>query len=230
MASSATYSFNPAAADLIINAFGRIQIRRPALTAEMLSDAAMESNLLLTEWASKQPLLWKSETQDLGVITQGVATYTPAARTVAVLVAYIRSGTGTGQVDRVIGPLSTVEYQAMPTKTAQGTPSSFWFNRQIAPTISLWPTPDNGGPYNLILQTVSQVQDVSIASGTTLDAPYRFYDAFTAGLAHRLARIYAPKLEAQRKADAIEAWSVAAGNDVESVNLYLAPALSSYYR
>lgn len=230
MTSTGTYAFQPNTSDLVVNAFARIQIRRPALTAEMLADAGMEANLLLTEWASKQPLLWKSETQDLGVLVQGTATYTPAARTVDVLVAIIRTGSGTSQVDRTIGPLSTTEYQSMPTKTQQGTPTSFWFNKQISPTITLWPTPDNGGPYNLIVQTVSQVQDASIKGGITMDTPYRFYDAFVAGLAHRLARIYAPSLEGVRKQDAMDAWSVAAGNDVESVPLYIYPGLSSYYR
>lgn len=230
MPSTGTYTFSPDSSDIVINAYSRIQIRRAALTADHLQDASMEANLLLTEWASKQPLLWKSETQNLGVLVQGTATYTPAARTVDILLAYIRTGTGSSQVDRTIGPLSTTEYQSIPTKALQGTPSSFWFNRQISPSIVLWPVPDSGGPYTLILQTVSQVQDMSIVGGTTLDTPYRFYDAFIAGLAHRLARIYAPKLEQQRKLDAKEAWDNAAGNDVESVPMYIYPGLSSYFR
>lgn len=230
MTSTGTYAFNPDGGDIIVNAFSRLQIRRAALTADHMQDAALESNLLLTEWASKQPLLWKSETQNLGVLVQGTATYAPAARTVDVLIAYIRTGTGSSQIDRTIGPLSTVEYQSMPTKTQQGTPTSFWFNRQISPTITLWPTPDNGGPYTLIVQTVSQVQDMAVIGGTTLDTPYRFYDAFVAGLAYRLARIYAPKLEQIRKQDAMDAWNNAANNDVESVPVYMIPGLSPYYR
>lgn len=230
MTSSGTYAFAPATSDFVINAYARLQIRRTALTTDHLVDAAMEANLLLTEWASKQPLLWKSETQDLGTLVQGTATYTPAARTVNVLTAILRTGSGASQVDQVLGPLSTTEYQSMPTKTQQGTPTSYWFNRQIAPTMTLWPVPDNGGPYKLILQTVSQVQDASIVNGITVDAPYRFFDAFSAGLAHRLARMYAPALEAARKADAMEAWQTAAGNDVESVAMYIYPGLSSYFR
>lgn len=230
MTSTGTYSFAPNTSDLVVNAYGRLQIRRAALTVDHLTDAATEANLMLTEWASKQPLLWKSETQSLGTLVQGTATYTPAARTVNILIAYIRTGTGSNQIDRVIGPLSTTEYQSMPTKTQQGVPTSFWFDRLISPTITLWPTPDSGGPYTLIVQTVSQVQDASIVGGVTLDTPYRFYDAFVAGLAHRLARIWAPSLEQARKQDAMEAWANASGNDVEDVPLYLIPGLSSYYR
>lgn len=231
MTTTGTYNFNAPASDLVLEAFARLQIRRTAIGQEHLADAALSANLLLTEWASKQPLLWKSVTQDLGVLTQGVAQYTPNPNTVAVLIAYIRTGAGTSnQIDRVIGPLSTVEYQSMPAKTEQGAPTSFWFNRQIAPQILLWPTPDNGGPYNLIVQTVSQVQDVALGNAATLDVPYRYLDAFAAGLAHRLAQKYAQPLEAQRKADAMEAWNNAFGNDVESVPFYVLPQMGGYFR
>ena len=230
MTTTGTYAYSPAISDLVVNAYGRLQIRRAALTVDHLTDAATEANLLLTEWASKQPLLWKSETQNLGTLVSGTATYTPAARTVDILIAYIRTGSGTSQVDRVIGPLSTVEYQSMPTKTQTGVPTSFWFDRLISPTIYLWPTPDTGGPYTLIIQTVIQVQDAAITAGVTPDMPYRFFDAFVAGLAHRLSRIWAPSLEQARKMDAMEAWANAAGNDVESVPLYLIPGLNSYFQ
>lgn len=230
MTSSGTYAFSPAAADLVINAFGRIGIRRAAITVDQLIDAAMESNLLLTQWGSIQPLLWRSETQLISSIVQGTATYSPFPRTVSVLLASIRTGTGSSQVDRVIGPLSTTDYASLSNKTTQGPPTSFWFNRQIAPSITLWPVPDASSTYTLVLQTVSQVQDVALANGQTLDTPYRFLDAFTAGLSHRLARLYAPAMEQARKADAMDAWQIASGNDVEDVPLVLAANIGSYFR
>ena len=49
-------------------------------------------------------------------------------------------------------------------------------------------------------------------------------------IAHRLARIYKPELEMQRKADAGEAWALVAKQDTENVNLYIAPALSGYWK
>jgi hypothetical protein len=60
--------------------------------------------------------------------------------------------------------------------------------------------------------------------------PYRWLDAFVAGLAHRLARAYKPALEQIRKADADEAWGIAANQDVENLPIYITPALGSYYR
>jgi hypothetical protein len=75
-----------------------------------------------------------------------------------------------------------------------------------------------------------QIQDAAYTGGTTPEIPYRFLDAWSAGLAHRLARIYAPTLEAQRKADAMEAWQVAATQDTENAPMYITPGLSSYWR
>lgn len=230
MTSSGTYAYSPANDDLVIDAFERIQIRKPAITVDHLKSAARQANLLLAQWASgPQPLLWKTETQTLTCV-QGTATYTPAARTVAILSATIQTGSGQTLINRNIGPLSTTDYASIPNPNLQSPPTSFWFNRLIAPQVTLYPTPDDGGPYTLVLTTASQVQDVGLTNGQTLDVPYRFLDAFAAGLAHRLARIYAQPLEAARKQDAMEAWQIAFGNDVEDVPLMLAPSLSGYYR
>ncbi len=69
-----------------------------------------------------------------------------------------------------------------------------------------------------------------IPGAETPDLPYRWLDWFVAGLAHRLARIYAPDLEEKREKDANRAWQFAATQDVENVNLSIAPPLSQYYR
>src|SRR3990167_3434610 len=104
MVSSGTYSYSPSNDDLVIDAFERIQIKKPALTVDHLQSAARQANLLMAEWASKQPLLWKQENQSVALVA-GTATYSPAARTVAVVTAIVRTGTGEDQVDRTIGPL-----------------------------------------------------------------------------------------------------------------------------
>jgi len=228
MTSSGTYSFSPSFGEVIQSAFARINIRRTEMTAEYLTDAANEGNFLLTEWSNKQPLLFKSELISQS-LTQGTATYTLPSRVVMVLLCYIQTGSGSSLNDRVIGPLSTVEYASIPNKTTQAPPTAFWFNRLSTPEITFWQVPDNNGPYTAYMRCVTQVQDATVPSGTTLDIPYRALDAFIAGLAHRLARLYKPDLEMQRKADAMEAWQTFAGNDVENTPMILAPGMSSYY-
>jgi len=51
-----------------------------------------------------------------------------------------------------------------------------------------------------------------------------------AGLAYRLARIYAPALEDKRKTDYMEAWQIAADSDLENTPVRIIPRLSGYYR
>ncbi len=229
MTSSATYNFNPGLSEIVLAAYARCGLRRTALTAEHFSDAGNEGNFLLSEWSSKQPLLWKSELIDLP-LTQGVATYVLDKQVVMLLLVSVQTGSGQHAIDRVLGPLSTVEYASVPNKTQQAPPNSYWFNRQITPELTFWQTPDGNGPYTAKLRAVTQVQDASLPSGATLDIPYRALDAFTAGLAHRLARIHAPALEDKRKIDAMEAWDIFSSNDVESVPFFMVPGLGGYYR
>jgi hypothetical protein len=229
MTSSGTYAFNPPISDVVLSAYSRIQIRRAQLLAEHLTDAAREANYLLIEISNKQPNLWRSELQTISLV-QGTATYALPSRTVMVLAAYIRTGSGASQNDRLIFPISTYEYASYPNKNAQGFSSVFWFDRQIIPQITLWTVPDESSTYTLLLQTATQIQDANLPAGETADLPNRFLDAFVAGLAYRLARIWKPELEAARKVDAAEAWGIAATQDVEDVAMTIAPGLDSYFR
>ena len=75
-----------------------------------------------------------------------------------------------------------------------------------------------------------QIEDAALTSGQTPDIPYLWLDAMVAGLSYRLARIYAPALEMQRKADAKEAWDIAAEQNVENVPVKISPAIGRYFR
>ena len=226
-----SYSFDPGFGSVVLSAFARCGIRKPSLTQEHLWDAGQEGNYLLSSWSNLQPLLWKSELISQ-VLTQGTQTYTLPANVVMLLLVYIEttSGNPATPIDRVLGPLSTVEYASFPNKTVQSPPTSFWFDRQITPQVTFWPVPDGNGPYTAFMRAVTQVQDASLPGGVAPDLPYRALDAFVAGLAHRLARIYAPPLEQQRKMDADQAWLAFSGNDVENVPFFITPGLSTYFR
>lgn len=229
MTSSGTYNFSPTVGSLVLDAYDRIQLRPTALLPEHMHRAGIECNLLLSEWANRGVNLWKSELQSIP-LTQGVTVYTLPARTVSILVAYVSTNIGGATNDRLLNAISTYEYGAIPQKEIQAPPTVYWYNRQITPQLTIWPVPDDGGPYTLKLQTMVQVQDANLPSGETPDIPYRWYDAFVAGLAHRFARIYQPQLEAVRKVDYQEAWQFAASEDTEDVPLYIYPALGQYWR
>ena len=229
MATSGTYTFNPSVGDLVLDAFARIQIRRTEITQQHLIDAAMQANFVQVEMSNLLPNLWLSETYTTA-LTQGTASYTLPARLIAPMAVYLTTTYGGNSTDRILSPISTFEYAALPTKTTQGPPTSFWFDRQEEPVVHLWPVPDGNATYTLNMRMVSQPQDALLANGQTAEFPYRFLDAFAAGLAARLAVIYRPELEDKRKADAERAWSIAATQDQEDVPMYISPMLGNYYR
>jgi len=229
MPSTGTYSYSPAASNLMLTAFGRIGIRRTEITAQHLADAENEANLLQVVLSNKQPNLWTDELYT-AALTESTATYTLPARLIAIQACYLTTTSGSTSVDRIMWPYSTFEYASIPNKTQEGPPTAYWYNRQITPEIVLWPVPDGNATYTLKLRVCRQIQDVSLKSGTTLDLPYRWLDVYVADLAHRLSRIYAQPLETARKADAMEAWANAATEDQERVPIYLSMDTGGYYR
>lgn len=230
MTSTGTYAFNPATSSLTLSAFARIGIRRTELTAQHMADADTESNLLQIALGNRQPNLWRQELYSVSLVAS-TAEYTLPARMIAIRDAYVSTTTNGVTTDRVVWPLSTAEYDAQPNKTMEAPPQSYWVNKQITPTVTMWPVPDDAATYTLKLRMLSQIQDASLVSGSTLDMPYRFLDVFVAGLAYRMARIYARPLAADCKQEYADAWTDAATTDTEdNVGLYISPDMSNYYR
>lgn len=243
MPSSGTFNFNPAASDLVLTAFSRCGKSGAALTAEHLHQASNEANLLNVEWTNRGVNLWKSETirfPSVGNFTQGIGQYVLSATTIAVQMCYVQIMVGGQPVNRVLGPLSNTEFAALPQPLSQGPPTSFWFDRQIIPTMNLWPVPDLSNTYTGFVRALTQIEDVVLPAGVTLNTPYRFFDAFVAGLAMRLAVHYAPERLGTSATPRTagtgltglyeRAWDDATRQDTEAVPMSIAPQLGSYYR
>lgn len=234
MVTSGTYSFAPAAGDLVLGAYSMVQVRRWELTQQHLEDAYMQSNLQMVDFSNRNPNTWASEIQPITLV-QGVPTYNLADRTIAVAICYIDQTNSAGTtLSRVVGPLSGNDYAAMPVKLQQGPPTSFYFNLLTpTPTISFWPVPDANGPYTAEVRTFRQMQDVVLPGGVTIDSPFRFLDAFITGLAARLAILYPPKdpnLRKDLEAMYESKFNLAAQRDQESTNMYIRPQFDGYYR
>jgi hypothetical protein len=146
-----------------------------------------------------------------------------------ILDAYVRTTSGGTTNDRYITPVSRTQYASFSNKTQPGPPNCYWFDRLLAPVIFPWPVQNQNGIATLYYYAVSQMQDSNLQGGQTPDIPYAWLDAFVAGLAHRLSRTYAKDLEVLRKADALEAWTIAAQTNTETVNLAIQPPLGRYY-
>ncbi|MDE2096863.1 MAG: hypothetical protein KGL39_06410 [Patescibacteria group bacterium] len=229
MTSSGTYSYSLSNADVMIEGYSRCGVRRTSLLSEHIADGRNAVNLAMVKFSNLIPNLWAEEQYTLA-LSSGVTTYNLPARAVMILSCFIRTGSGTSQNDRIQYPVSEYEYASYTNKNQQGFPSTYWFYRAQIPTISFYLTPDGNGPYTAYFQFARQLQDANLPSGETPDVPYRFLDALCAEVAYRLSRVYAPDKEQMRKADAQEAWAIAATNDVENVPLAVAPMLNGYYR
>jgi hypothetical protein len=230
MASSGTYVWTMSNGETVLEAYERIQVRATSIRQEHMVSARRALNLLLVEASNRQVNLWKVQ-QNSFPLVQGTALYNLPANTVLVLDAWVSSNTGTpNQTDIYITPISRTEYATFSNKQTPGRPTSWWMDRLISPTLTVWPVPDASGPYVFNYFSCVQMQDANLAGGETPDLPYRWLDWFAAGLAHRLSRYYAPQLEAARKEDAKEAWTIAATQDVEPVALAISPNIRGYYR
>lgn len=225
---SGQYNFAPTGGEIILNAFDRIQVRPTEIEQTQMQRAIMELNLAFVKLNNLGPNLWTVDLQSVSLV-QGTATYSIPAETTMILDAFIRYSTNP-QLDRYLFPISRTEYASISTKTTQGFPSQYWFDRITSPTITLYLVPDGAYPYTLYYWRFRQIQDATVVNGQNMDIVYRFLDATTADLAHRLARIYRPDLEAIRKADRDEAWAIAATQDTEFVPMSITPGLSGYWR
>ena len=226
---SGTFNFSPSGGDFILNAFDRIQVRPTEIEQTQMQRAIMELNLALVRFNTMPGQnLWTIDLQSIPLV-QGTATYSIPAETRMILSAFIRYETSP-TLDRYMYPISRDEYAAISTKGTQGFPSQYWFDRLISPTVTFYLVPDGALSYDFFYYRARQVQDAQVSNGQNIELPYRFFDAITADLAHRLARIYRPELEQMRKVDRDEAWSISAAEDTEWTPLYVTPGLGGYYR
>jgi hypothetical protein len=228
MSTSGTYNFNPSLGELTIYAYQLIGVRPTALLQEHMDVARTSTNMMFTRWSNQGVNLW---TVDLTVqpLTADVAQYVVTNNTVVVLDAYIRTTVGTQETDRIILPISRTEYASYPNKGQQGFPTTFWFDRQLNPTITLWPVPD-GTQTSLVYYSVSRIQDANLSGAQQLDIPPIWLEAMAYGLAERLAMIWAPEKVAIFKPMADESYQIAANQNVETASQYISPQISGYWR
>lgn len=229
MTTSGTYTFNPSLGELTLYAFNLCQIRPTSLVQEHMQSARMATNMMLASWANQGVNLWAVDLVTTPV-TQGVSTYAVDANTVMILDAYMVTTGGGANIDRIILPVSRSEYATYPNKAQQGFPTSFWFDRLINPTITLWPVPDGTSTASLKYYRVRRLQDAEFTSGQTAEIPYLWLEAFADGLAYRLAKVWNPQIAQGLKAVADETYKIAADQNIEQAQQYITPMVFGYYR
>ena len=225
MATTGTFDFAPSVGECVLNALSRIQIRGPMVKAEMLHMATLEANLLQSEWSNRGPNLWTVDEQEVDTVP-GYATYPVDPSTIAVLEVTLGQGDPPTESEILLTSISRTTYMSYPNKASPGRPTVYWYDMLIAPTITLWPVPEQ--VYRLHFTRYRQQQDASMRAAGNPETPYRWLDALCAGLAARLATHYAPALEATRTAQAERAYGYAAARDKENAPIYLSPMIEFY--
>ena len=160
-----------------------------------------------------------------------VSTFSVNPNTVVILDAYVTNNDSGANIDRIILPISRTEYASYPNKEQAGFPTVFWFDRLLAPTVTLWPVPNtDNGPQNLVYYRVVRIQDASMSNAQTVDVPYLWLEAFAYGLAQRLAVIWAPEKLPILAPLSDEAYNIASQQNVETAQQYITPMISGYFR
>ncbi len=226
MTTSGTYDFNPSLGEIVLYAYQNIGIRPTSVLQEHMESARMATNMMLSRFSNQGVNLWAVDLVEVPLI-QGQTTYAVDGNTIMVLDAYTTTDSG---IDRVIMPISRTEYASYPNKAQQGFPTSYWYDRLISPTLTLWPVPDGSSATILKYYRVRQVQDSNLQNGENVEIPYRWLEAVADGLTYRLARIWAPQMAQMLKGQADESYQIAATQDVETVPTYISPMIGSYFR
>lgn len=160
-----------------------------------------------------------------------VSTFSVDPNTVVILDAYVSDPSSSANIDRIVLPISRTEYASYPNKQQQGFPTVFWFDRLLAPTVTLWPVPyPPQGPATFTYYRVRQIQDASLAGAQSVEIPYLWLEAFAYGLGQRLALIWSPDKVALLKPLADEAYQIAAEQNIETAQQYISPQIAGYYR
>ena len=142
MTTSGTYTYNPSLGELTLFAYNLAGVRNTAIAQEHMEAARMAANLMLANWSNRGVNLWAVDLVTVPLVT-GQSTYNVDGDTVVMLDAYMVIDDGNADpIDRIILPISRTEYASYPNKEQQGFTTVFWFDRLIAPTVTLWPVPD----------------------------------------------------------------------------------------
>ena len=230
MATSSSKDFELDVADYVEEAFERcgIELR----TGYDLKTANRSLNLMLAEWANRGLNQWTIAEKTVAMV-KDTKTYnidsTNATAPIDVLDDFIRETVSNETTDLPMTRLSRAEYSNIATKSTTGKPNQFFINKQITPTINVWPTPDKNSTYTIHMNVLTRMDDVDAATNT-LDVPFRFYACLAAGLAYYISLKRAPERTGLLKGLYEEEFERAMSTDEDRASFTIAPNVRTYDR
>ena len=187
-----------------------------------LKTAKRSLNLMLADWANRGLNQW-TIAQRTETMVEGTGAYALSTDIIDILSVVVqRDGT-----DYSLSRLSREEYLNIPNKATKGRPNQFFLDRQITPSLKIWPTPENST--DVVYYNALTRMDDADTYINTLDMPFRFYPCLAAGLAYYISVKRAPQRVQLLKAMYEEEFERAMTEDRDRASFNVVPQYQ-YYR
>ena len=202
---SGTTSFDPQMDEIIEEAYERTGVLGTR-TGKQLRSARRSLNILFQEWANRGVHLWKIKLAKIPLVL-GQAEYSYATDSQnfpddinEVLEAYYRNNSNTAApVDVALTKIARSAYSQTPNKLTRGTPSQYYVDRNVNPSIFLYATPSSSvsststpSNFQFCFYYMSKIQDVGGYTNTS-DVVNRFYPCMISGLSYYLSQKVSPE-------------------------------------
>ena len=224
MAVSGTYNFNLDIDEVIQEATE--MIGGEDTLGHTPASARRSINLMLKDWQNRGILLWSTSTTTVTVVAS-TTSYDLSCSTINALEVVLRRDNTDIQLTRI----TPEEYLIIPAPTQTGRPTQYSIRRgRDNSVMSVWPIPENSTD-ELIIEIVSELEDVDKSADQNADLPKRFLPALTCGLSYYLSmkRPLVPDTKiAMLKANYEEILARAMEEDRERASIYLLPRLTFY--
>ena len=197
--------FNPQIDDIIEEAYERTGVLGTR-TGYQLRSARRSLNLLFSEWGNRGVHLWKIKLAKIPLV-EGQAEYNFASDSAnfpedidQVLEAYYRNNSdATAPQDIALTKIDRSQYSQTPNKLAKGTPSQYYVERKLNPSIFLYTTPSSSVSstttptnFQFCFYYLARIQDAGSYNFTS-DVVNRFYPCMMSGLAYYLSMKVSPE-------------------------------------
>jgi len=198
--------FNPQIDEIIEEAFERTGVQG-ARTGYQLRSARRSLNIMFQEWANRGVHLWKVKLAKVPLV-EGQAEYSFATDSEnfpkdvdSILEAYYRNNSdATAPADISLTKIDRSQYSATPNKLAKGTPSQYYVERKLNPSVFLYTTPSSSvsstttpSNFQFCFYYLAKIQDAGSYNYTS-DIVNRFYPCMMSGLAYYLSQKYSPTM------------------------------------
>lgn len=150
-----------------------------------LAEAMDELDFMLKSWQNSGYQIWAYTSGSLTLTTSAAHTLDPVRPLQIVTARFKRNG-----IEIPMQQITRTEYDNLPQKTSQGTPTQFYYDRQReAARFYVWPVLATASGETVEYTYVRELEDVTDPDAV-LDVPGEWWEATVYGLAARLAETY----------------------------------------